>query len=246
MMWARLLLLIAVVVFPMTSWAQGVPAFAQRQDLLSFYSKFFIQNLGRLQTLDVFRDGTVLHGTLRIHGISTSTTTDPVTVAQNVANSVRAFFAIPNDYQFVVLQGGFDERLPIQPIGNWRQVGFVLQIDGVRLEGAFVAVMFDAEGKTRSIDIGIPRLRPEIVAAVRGPTITPFEAAVAIRLDANSLPPKNKFMITPNTGLKYVDFMKVALPEPPYIIYQSVVNSALYRVNAKTGAILGKLPLTME
>jgi hypothetical protein len=71
------------------------------------------------------------------------------------------------------------------------------------------------------MSISVPRLRPEIVSSVRGPTIDAFGTAVAIRLDANQLPPNNFFMITPNTDLSYVNFRKVAIAKEPYVLYKT-------------------------
>jgi hypothetical protein len=231
--------LIALFLFPSATWAQGVPAFAQRSDLFRFYQQFFIQNPERMgQEFDVFIDGTVLHGFIQMSGTSTNTHTDLVGLAQNIANTALTFFAIPSDYRFVLEQGGFAERKPVEMIGTWKNVRFALMIDDVPLENAYVSIMVDDQGRLRTLTIRIPRLRPEIVASVRGPTIDLFGAAVAIRLDTNQLPERNMFNIKPNTDLNYVNFRKVAIASEPYILYQTRVNRAEYTVNAKTGAIM--------
>jgi hypothetical protein len=236
--------LLVLLFLPPAAWAQDVRADKEAQDLFQFYRKFFIQNPAQMAELDVFKDGTVLHGFLSISGKSTSTHTDLIGLAQNVGNTVRTFFSIPNDYQFVVEQGGLGERPAIMLLGgDRRNVTLALTIDGVPLKRAFVQTMFDMEGHLRSIVISLPRLRPEIVAAVRGPTIDLFGATVAIRLDANQLPEKNPFDITPNTDLKYVDLKKVALAQEPYIVYECLVEAARYTVNAKTGAVVSRMSM---
>lgn len=230
-------IVLLLLLLPSTSWAQGVPAFKERQDLLDFYRQFFIQNLGRMQELDVFKDGTVLHGFIKVGGTSTNTHTDLIGLAQNLTTTVRTFFAIPNDYQFVVLQGGFMELKPIETIDARKRVKMVLTIDGVPLENAFVQIMVDEQGHLRTLTISVPRLRPEIVTSVRGTLLTASQAQGRIQTDANALPAGNLFNIKPNTPLTFVDFRKVAVAREPYVLYLARVNRAEYTVNAKTGAV---------
>jgi hypothetical protein len=231
--------LIGLLLLPGVAHAQGVPAEKQIQDLFQFYRQFFIQNPGMMQDFKLLKDGTVLHGFIQMGGTSTNTHTDLVGLARNIGTSATTFFAIPADYQWKVREGGFVGRKAVENIGmSTRNVIMDLMVDDVPLEDGYIEIMVDEQGRLRTMTIKVPRLRPEIVSSVRGPTIDAFGAAVAIRLDANQLPPNNIFMITPNTDLSYVNFRKVAIAKEPYVLYKTRVNAAEYVVNAKTGEII--------
>ena len=234
---AKTSFLVLMLLLPGIAGAQGVPASAERSDIFQFLRQFFMQNPSRMQEFDVFKDGTVLHGFIQMSGTSTNTHTDLVGLAQNIASSTKFLFSIPADYQFVVLQGGFMERKPIETIDTWKTVKMILAIDGVPLENAFVQIMVDDQGRLRTIAISVPRLRLEIVASVRGTLLTPSQAQARIQTDANALPAGNLFNIKPNTPLTFVDFQKIAVAREPYVLYQTIVNRASYTVNAKTGAV---------
>jgi hypothetical protein len=232
-------LLIALFLLPGGAQAQGVPADKEVQDLFQFYRQCCIQVTSSMQQFDLVRDGAVLHGFIQMGGMSNTPTADPVALARNIASTVTTFFAIPGDYKWRVREGGFSEREPVEDVGmGMRNVIIDLMIDDVPLEKGYIETMVDEQGRLRTMTIQVPRLRPEIVAAVRGPTVDAFAAAVAIRLDANALPANNEFMIAPNTDLNYVDFRKVAIAKEPYVLYKTRVNAAEYVVNARTGAIV--------
>jgi hypothetical protein len=234
---AFLITLLWLWLLPCAVWAQGVPAFKARQDLLDFYRSNYIQNLGSMQELDVFRDGTVSHGFISLHGTSTTVRTDPLALAQELASGVTFLFQIPADYQWVVGQGGLLERKPIETIDTWKNVVMGLQIDGVLLEDGYVSIMVDEQGRLRTLTISVPRLRPETVTTVRSTPIAPAVAQARISADANTLPEGNLFNIKPNTALTFVDFRKIALAREPFVVYRTTVNRAYYTVNGKTGAV---------
>jgi hypothetical protein len=240
--------LMVLLLLPSTTLAQGVPAYGERSDLFQFYMNNFLQKPGMMQEFDVFKDGDVLYGFINLHGTSTSATQDPIELARTVTGHVRRQFAIPNEYQWVLEQGGFYNVPPVRTIADLKMVQFTLTIDGVPLEDANVQVMVDEQGHTRTISISIPRLRPEIVKAVRGAKMTPAEAQAAVRADAKALPHGNKFSIDPskNVDWEHADLKKVALARPPYVLYTCMVDGALYTVNATTGKVMGKTSMDKE
>ncbi len=230
-------LLVVALLFPADAWAQGLPSDQAAQELFQFYSKSFIQSPGPMSEFDIFKDGPVAHGFINLGGTSTTVTTDPIALAQNIANTATFFFGIPNDYRWMVKEGGIDERKPIETIDTWKSVIMTLTIDGVPIEDAYTDIMLDDQGRLRRLTISVPRLRPEIVASVRGTLLTPEAARSRIQADANALPPGNAFNIKPNAPLNFVNFRKIAIARDPYVLYVTTVNRANYTVNAKTGAV---------
>jgi|SRR3990167_8722997 len=239
--------LTVLLLLPSVAMAQGVPADADAIKLFMFYHKNYIQNMGSMQQLDIFRDGPVLQGFIQLSGIGTTTATTPAKVmaaAQGVADDVRERFAIPADYRWVVEEGGLRNRKPIEmTASDRRSVAFMLMIDKVPVKRALIEVTFDMEGRTRIITISVPPLRPEIVAAVRGRSITPDQARAAIQADADTMPPVNDMMIAPKKPVKLVDLKKVAIPKPPYIVYETYLEAAHYTVDATTGKVMDRMSL---
>jgi hypothetical protein len=230
-------LFVVLLLLPSSAWTQGVRSDQTAQDLFQFYTKNFIQSPGPMSEFDIFKDGTVFHGFINLGGTSATITTDSVALAQNIANTATLFFGIPGDYRWTVRQGGFFERKPVETIDTWKSVILDLTIDGVPLENAYTDIMLDDQGRLRRLTISLPRLRPDIVASVRGTLLTPEAAQARIRTDANALPAGNLFNITPNAPLTFVDFRKIAIAREPYVLYMATVNRAWYTVNAKTGAV---------
>jgi hypothetical protein len=185
-----------------------VPAFGERLDLFDAIRARFLSTFDPMNEVEIFRDGTVLHGAFRFSGQSTTTPTVPLTVAQNVLATVRTRFAIPASYQFQLDQGGLGERQAVQPMGTWRSVAYFITVNGVQLDRSYVEVQFDETGRMQQVRAMIPRLRPEIVEAAHDTAvITPFHAAVFIKFDADALPAKNEFGITRGKETKFFEFI---------------------------------------
>jgi hypothetical protein len=232
--------ILVLALVPSVTMAQGTRDFSQEDLLLQRILPFLSPTTP--VALMVFVDNGIRHGNFMLNGRGPTTTTDLMGVATNVANAVRAQFAIPPEYTWKALEGGAMERKLVQPIGSdgWRNVGFALFIDDVPLEGSELRVTFDASGRTRVISGAIPRLRPEIVATVRGPRFNALSAVSVMRSDAAAQPAGNLFGFIPGELPRIFDFQTLATPQPPYIVYRANAKAALYRINAVTGAILDR------
>ncbi len=192
-------------------------------------------------------DGGVLHGELLVNGRAAAAAVDFVAAASRIAGEVRrhfripaAYVATPTLYTWVFEKGVLEEREIAEQSGRWRRVAFSVSVHGVPLEDTKLSVLFDAEGQARMVRGKIPRLSPEIEVAVRQPPLPPASAAAAIQKDVDAQAADNAFGIVPGEPVPPADLQLLAVTRPPYLLYRCEVKAALYTVDARTGAIVGR------
>lgn len=247
---SKTLLMCFLLMAPCVSWAQGTPA--NQNDRINMYDRIaaFMTEIRGVPAVALFKDGTVLYGRIAYNGMSITTTPDAASMmsrATSVSSSIRAYFAIPPEYVWTMAQGGPQNRQLVQPIGGEMvSVGFDLKIDGVRLDDSGLEVRFNEAGKMREIQARVPRLRPEIVAAVRGPRIPASDVAKIIQTDVDAQPVGNSLMLTPGKPVRLRELELVALASPPYLAYECFVESVIYRLDATTGVVLKRMTMIRD
>ena len=230
---------------PSMASAEEMRAFSQEQVLVERISSVMSREGPEL--MELFEQEGVLRGEFLINGRSKASA-DVVGTATRIANVVRSYFAIPaeystalTEYAWVVQRGVLEQMSPARETGvYWRRMAIGLSIDGVPLADAGLSVLFDTEGRARMIAGRIPHLGPELVAAVRTPVVPPARIEATIQADADAQPDDNPFGIVPGEPVPPADLSLLALAGPPYLVYRRTVQAALYTVNARTGAIVGR------
>jgi hypothetical protein len=128
------------------------------------------------------------------------------------------------------------------PIG-WTTIAYHRYVGDLRLEDASLIVRIDPDGAVRSISGRLVPLPDELFEAAAQPTLTPAQVvAVVSEAESGTDDSGGPFSVEGMYGGS-ARLLKWATSSPPYVVWEVSAGQYKYRVDAFSGAILGRSPL---